>query len=207
MSSQAMYCLTKCIRADPHDLDAKWERALLLAEMGDHKRAAESLEAVHAHRAADGELCKMLARVYHKTGQRERAVLVLQDLLRDHPAEADLTAVNILAELHMEGGSFLDAIGLIEQARVTYCAGGDDAALPVDLSVKLGICHAYLGTADRAEVSCPICPALPCPALPPPHPAHPIDPALPRPAAHLVGVSACLRGRGVKPFFLDFSCW
>lgn len=86
-----------------------------------------------------------------KNGQSELATQVLEKLIEEYPAEADLSAVNLLAELHMASGAFATTISWIDQARDLYSA---DQPLPLDLSVKAGICHAYLGDLEAAEVTC-----------------------------------------------------
>lgn len=86
-----------------------------------------------------------------KNGQSELATQLLEKLIEEYPAEADLSAVNLLAELHMANGAFATTISWIDQARALYSA---DQPLPLDLSVKAGICHAYLGDLEAAEVAC-----------------------------------------------------
>ena len=85
-----------------------------------------------------------------KNGQSELAIQLLEKLIEEYPAEADLSAVNLLAELHMANGAFATTISWIDQARNLYSA---DQPLPLDLSVKAGICHAYLGDLEAAEVA------------------------------------------------------
>ncbi|CAM6088014.1 unnamed protein product [Calypogeia fissa] len=145
---QVIYCLTKAIKADPEDVDAKWDRASLYAERNEYGKAAEAFEQILQQRSSDVEVCKMVAKMYHKTGQHDRATQVLEKLIEEHPSEADLTAVNLLAELHMEKGAFATAIAHIDHARTVYCS---DLGLPLDLAIKAGICHAYLGNLEDAE--------------------------------------------------------
>lgn len=85
-----------------------------------------------------------------RNGQPEQATQVLEKLIEEYPYEADLSAVNLLAELHMANGAFATTISWIDQARDLYSA---DQPLPLDLSVKAGICHAYLGNLEAAEVA------------------------------------------------------
>ena len=75
---------------------------------------------------------------------------MLENFMAEYPAEADLTAVNLIAELHMENGAFAAAVSQIDQARVLYCA---DQSLPLELAVKAGICNAYMGKLEDAEVA------------------------------------------------------
>jgi general transcription factor 3C polypeptide 3 (transcription factor C subunit 4) len=147
---QVIYCLTKAIKADPEDVDAKWDRASLFAGRNEYAKAAESFEQILLQRPSDVEVCKMVSKMYHKTGQLDRATQALEKLIEEHPTEADMTAVNLLAELHMESGAFATAIAHIDHARTIYCS---DLGLPLDLAIKAGICHAYLGNLEDAEVS------------------------------------------------------
>eukprot|EP00850_Spirogloea_muscicola_P009520 SM000053S17477 [mRNA] locus=s53:596285:603110:+ [translate_table: standard] len=147
-ASQAIYCLKKVIRFDPEDMDARWDRALLYAELLDFERAARSFEQIQSLRPGDCEVVKMLARMYHRMGNSQKAIKVLDDFAKEHPQEVDLTAVNIMAELHMDNGDFENAIRLVERARESLC---HDKLLPIDLNIKAGICYAYLGDLLRAE--------------------------------------------------------
>ncbi len=60
---------------------------------------------------------------------------VLEGHWRSRSGTATLQHVNMLAELYMEQGSYLDARDLIEEARRLLCS---DGALPMDLGVKAG---------------------------------------------------------------------
>lgn len=215
------------MRADPTDVDARWDCASLYAELNEFPKAIDCLEQLLALRPGDVEICKMVAKVrlplafrlnfspvslctassmsfdliylvyfvlgmniphlsckeawgHHgqfsyllhalyfltsslpedeklgltcqmrqKNGQSEQATQLLEHLIETYPYEADLSAVNLLAELHMANGAFAITISWIDRARELYSA---DQPLPLDLSVKAGICHAYLGDLESAEV-------------------------------------------------------
>lgn len=49
-------------------------------------------------------MVKYRARLHHKLGQAERAVALLEAFLCQFPDAADLTHINMLAELYMEAG-------------------------------------------------------------------------------------------------------
>ncbi len=66
-SGQVIYCLNKAMKADPTDVDAKWDCASLYAEMNDFQRATECFEQILALRPSDVEVCKMVAKVYDFT--------------------------------------------------------------------------------------------------------------------------------------------
>ena len=99
---------------------------------------------------------KMLARLHHRLGQPQRAVACLEAYLREYPLSADLTHINILAELYMEAGRYAETVDLIRRAQRELCP---DGSLPVDLAVRgeprtLGILHVgCLGTAACAALT------------------------------------------------------
>lgn len=62
-SGQVIYCLQKAMRADPTDVDAKWDCASLYAELNDFPKAIDCLEQLLAVRPGDVEICKMVAKV------------------------------------------------------------------------------------------------------------------------------------------------
>ena len=64
-TGQVIYCLTKAMKADPLDVDAKWDCASLYAELNDIQKAIECLEQLLAVRPSDVEVCKMVAKVYN----------------------------------------------------------------------------------------------------------------------------------------------
>ncbi|KAJ7521433.1 hypothetical protein O6H91_19G054300 [Diphasiastrum complanatum] len=145
---QVIYCLTKAVKADPEDVDTKWDRASLFAELQDYQKAADAFEQILVLRPSDVEVCRMVAKMQHKNGQHQRAIQVLEKLIEENPTEADFTAVNLLAELYMEQGLHLSAIAQIDHARMRYCSG---RGLPLDLTVKAGLCYAHTGDFESAE--------------------------------------------------------
>ncbi|EFJ04351.1 hypothetical protein SELMODRAFT_432497 [Selaginella moellendorffii] len=147
-TGQVIHCLTKAIRADPDDIDAKWDRASLYAEILDFQKAADAFEQMLVLRSSDVEVCKMVAKMQHKNGNIQRATEVLEKFIDEHSAEADFAAVNLLAELHMGNRNYAAALSQIDRARQMYCHG---QALPLDLSIKSGICHVHLGNLLAAE--------------------------------------------------------
>ena len=110
--------------------------------------------------------CPPLLQTYHKTGQPDKAIAFLHSRLGGD-ATSDpslvwrvgdggegeqgwLTLVNMLAELQMEGGDFEAALATVE--RVRGRGGGAERELPLELDVKAGMCHAYLGHPEKAQV-------------------------------------------------------
>lgn len=63
---QAIYCLSRVCKFDLNDVDARWDRAVLLSEIGDVRKAALAFEGLRKMRPDDVEVVKNLARVYHQ---------------------------------------------------------------------------------------------------------------------------------------------
>ncbi|GAB4822338.1 hypothetical protein N2152v2_009384 [Parachlorella kessleri] len=153
---QAIYCLTQILRRDKDDLDARYDRALLYAELEDDRKAIESFEQVQAIRPDHPEVPKALARLYHRAGQAAKAMTVIESHMERHPGQTDLTHVNILAELYGEAGRWDAVLDLIQRAEQDLCGEGEEeeeesaGGLPVDLQVKAGLALAQLGQAEQA---------------------------------------------------------
>ncbi|CAN6445505.1 unnamed protein product [Victoria cruziana] len=144
---QVIYCLSKAIAADPEDMGLRFKRASLFIERGDYQKAAESFDQILRMHPADVEACKMCAEMYCRFGQKEKAVDILERYIQDHFAAADLDLFNLLATLLMEDKFYQRALEHIERARSVYCM----KKLPLYLSVKAGICYAYLGQVKKSE--------------------------------------------------------
>lgn len=63
---QAIYCLSRVCKFDLNDVDARWDRAVLLGEIGDARKAALAFEGLRKMRPDDVEVVKNLARLYHQ---------------------------------------------------------------------------------------------------------------------------------------------
>lgn len=63
---QAIYCLSRVCKFDLGDVDARWDRAVLLSEIGDVRKAALAFEGLRKMRPDDVEVVKNLARLYHQ---------------------------------------------------------------------------------------------------------------------------------------------
>ncbi|MCO5600950.1 hypothetical protein L7F22_055067 [Adiantum nelumboides] len=148
---QAIYCLRRAAKSDPEDVLVKWELASLFAELKEFAKAAETYEAILSIHPTDVEACKMAAKMRQQSGRTDEATNILKKLLHEHPTEADLTVVNLLADLYMENRAFSSVITCIEEARTIYCAG---QGLPLDLAIKTGIAHAHLGNEKVAREYC-----------------------------------------------------
>ncbi|XP_009781369.1 uncharacterized protein LOC107832204 isoform X1 [Nicotiana tabacum] len=146
---QARYCLSKAITADPDDISLRYHRASIYIELGDYQKAAESYEQIARRCPNDVEVLRTAAQLYRKCGEAERSVGILEDYLKNHPYEADLSVIHLLAVMHMENNAHLKALDLIECAKQRYFTG---KWMPLNLSIKAGICHLHLGHMEEAEI-------------------------------------------------------
>ena len=136
---QTIYCLSQVIKRDRDDIDAKYERALLLAEIQDNRKALESLESVRSARPSDPEVVKHLARLYYRMSQHEKAVAVLREFISNYRSETDLTHINLLAELLSSPDlqEWEEVISVIDQTEKEFLGQGE--SLPLELLAKKGI--------------------------------------------------------------------
>lgn len=89
--------------------------------------------------------------LYIKCGKTERSVGILEDYLKDHPSEVDLSMVDQLADILMSSNAHDKALQHIELAHTVYCSGKE---VPLNLKIKAGLCHLQLGNKEHAEVCC-----------------------------------------------------
>ncbi|PSC75147.1 general transcription factor 3C polypeptide 3 isoform X1 [Micractinium conductrix] len=145
---QAVYCYSQVLKRDKEDVDARYDRAMLYADMGESRKATEGLEQVRSMRPEHSEAPKALARLYHRAGQAGQAAQVLQTHINSYPGQTDLTHVNILAELYCDAGQWDAVLTLVQFAENELLVG--DEELPIDLRVKAGAAHAYKGDVAAA---------------------------------------------------------
>ncbi|KAK6919823.1 Tetratricopeptide repeat [Dillenia turbinata] len=151
-SGQAMYCLSKAITADPDDIDLRKYRASLYIDRGDLQKAAVSYEQISRLCPDNVEAVKSAVKLYQKCGQIERSSMILEKYIVDHPVEADLTVVDLLAAICIAQNEYGKALHHIEHAQLVYFSGKE---LPLHLTIKAGVCHIYLGNIEKAEyISC-----------------------------------------------------
>ncbi|XP_021733713.1 general transcription factor 3C polypeptide 3-like [Chenopodium quinoa] len=146
---QAWWCLSKAITADPADITLRYHRASLCMEAGDFLKAAESYDQIVQICPDNVEALKNAAVLYKRSGQFERSITLLEDYLNNHPSEADITVVDMLALFFIESNSYTKALQHIEHAKK---ACGLVNEFPLCLRVREGICHAHLGNIEKAEI-------------------------------------------------------
>ncbi|KAF5728289.1 Tetratricopeptide repeat-containing protein putative isoform 1 [Tripterygium wilfordii] len=147
--SQASYCLDRAVKVDPGDISLKHRRASLYIELGDYQRAAESYEKIVELCPDNVESLMNAAKLYLKCGQSERSVDILAKYLKDHPSEANISVISLLAAVFMEINAHNNALELIENVQLVYYLGKE---LPLTLKIKAGICHVHLGNVEKAEI-------------------------------------------------------
>ena len=113
-------------------------------------QAVASFESIQTFRPGDGEVPLMVARLFHRLKQPEKACLALEKHISSFPLAAKATHVNILAELYMEGKDHQKAAELMEQ---TASMISTDATLPIDILVGHAFLEFFLAIA-QTHISC-----------------------------------------------------
>lgn len=114
---QSIHCYSIIIKKDKDDLIAHWDRALLFAEINETSitknstfltfnykftgKAIQALEWLEKRSSGNPEIAKILAKLYNRTGFVEKAIRKLESYLENHQDQADLTHINILADLYI----------------------------------------------------------------------------------------------------------
>lgn len=93
----------------------------------------------------------LFIQLYQKGGQLENSIRILEDYVKGHPSEADTSVIDLLASIFVESNSYDKALQLIEHAKLVYYSGKE---LPLNLTIKEGICHVNLKNMEKAEVRC-----------------------------------------------------
>ncbi|PNY06202.1 general transcription factor 3c polypeptide 3-like [Trifolium pratense] len=123
------------------------QRTRLLAESQDYQKAAAAYEQVDQLCRENVDALKAAAKLYHKCGQVERSICILEDYLKSIPDRVNAGVVDLLGGILMEIKAHDRALRYIEQSQVV----GEE--LPLNLKVKAGICHVHLGNMEMAQVT------------------------------------------------------
>ncbi|KAL9243185.1 hypothetical protein vseg_017105 [Gypsophila vaccaria] len=145
---QAWYCLSKAINADPDDVALIYRRASLYLEAGNSLKAAESYEQIARMCRDNVEALKKATTLYNQCGKFESSIRILEWYLKDHPADADLAMVDLLASLYMEQNDYTKALNHIEHAERISGTG----EFPLYLTIRKGICYLHLACMEKAEI-------------------------------------------------------
>lgn len=131
---QAVYCYTQVLRRDKDDLDSKYDRALLYAEIEDNKKAIEEFTKLQEVRPDHPEVPKALARLHYRLGNISEAIGVVRKHVEQQPEQTDLTHINILAELLAEVRDWEGVYNIIKQAEKTFLKQQQQGvqSMPVD---------------------------------------------------------------------------
>ena len=80
-SQQCIYCLQRVLAITPDDKDAQWERAMLLSELGEHRKAAKAMLPLLRAHPDNADLVRRLVRSYHRLGYTGKAIYLLDELV------------------------------------------------------------------------------------------------------------------------------
>ncbi|KAK3229696.1 hypothetical protein Dsin_001577 [Dipteronia sinensis] len=117
-------------------------------ELGDYQKAAESYEKIQKLCAEDVEAIKAGAKLYLNCGQLEHSMGILEEYLKGHPSEADLSVLDLLLSILMQNNAHEKDLHHIEHTHMVNISGKE---LPLKLKIKAGICYFCLGNMEKAE--------------------------------------------------------
>lgn len=81
---QALYCYSKVLRLDPNWLECSWEKALILDQLGESKKAIDVLINISKQLPQNMEIVTEIARIYHLSlGWTQRAIDTIEEVYFD----------------------------------------------------------------------------------------------------------------------------
>jgi len=163
---QAVYCYTQVLRRDKDDLDSRYDRALLYAEIEDNKKAIEEFTKLQEVRPDHPEVPKALARLHYRLGNLSQAIGVVRKHVEQQPDQTDLTHINILAELLAEVRDWEGVYNIIKQAEKSLKQQQQQQALQTTRPVKVGGEEGNSGVGGAGSSLPPPPPPLLLPDLP-----------------------------------------
>ncbi|KAI9825411.1 MAG: transcription factor TFIIIC subunit tfc4 [Thelocarpon impressellum] len=102
----AIYCFSQLVRIDPKDIESRYERALLVRELGFNGRATHELRQIHEMVPQDTTVLRLLTEVYIDVGEIDKAKQLyrkrISDELNADGSSADgfnWSDVNVFVEL------------------------------------------------------------------------------------------------------------
>ncbi|TGZ83358.1 TPR-like protein [Ascodesmis nigricans] len=119
---QAIYCYTRAISANPENIDAIFDRALLYKETGKLKKAAEGLMMIHNLLPYDMGMLKEIASLYTQMGHAKiaEAIGLYEKAIAHFRKKKDKRSfgwseLNILVELFIMDKRWIEAINTIKE--------------------------------------------------------------------------------------------
>eukprot|EP00795_Rhopilema_esculentum_P004300 gene4300-20500_t len=108
---QALICYNNGCKVARHNVVLQWERAALIFEEGDFKRALECYNTIlKILTFVDGakmiEFGKEMAQIHHFADNAEKAIEILELMFAKYPDYVDFEGINMLAELHISAKNF-----------------------------------------------------------------------------------------------------
>jgi general transcription factor 3C polypeptide 3 (transcription factor C subunit 4) len=139
-SGQTNFCLQKAISADPEDVSLRREHAELNSEIGEYGKAAESYKQIFHLDPQNVEALLKATELYKQCGNYEDAIEMLENSLNTTDRSVRLRVVSLLTSTLIEVKEYTKALECIEKAQKDF----DGSNLPLNLSVKAGICYLNL---------------------------------------------------------------
>ncbi|KAF6148371.1 hypothetical protein GIB67_025590 [Kingdonia uniflora] len=147
---QAGECLYRAVRADPKDLDLRFDLASFYNDHGNCFKSAKTYHRIVGVSPENASARIMAAKKYKECNKVEISVKILKDYIGSDTFEKTqsdyLGVVDELVGIHMENGEYVRAFRQIEQAHSVY------ERFDVCLAVKEVICHVHVGNVEKAEV-------------------------------------------------------
>jgi len=138
--------LEAAVRTDPQDALAHWRYGLILARVSRHDEAIDQIKIALTKRAFDTRILADLGRIYYLDGQYQKAVTILQNVLKRKPD--DLECILFLGLSQMELGQFKaasDYFYSLLKKHPAYSQGYYLLGQSLGKEGNLGEAHYYLG--------------------------------------------------------------
>lgn len=147
----ALVCYNRAARIAPDDIAALQARAELMVQLEQHHDAGNAFEAWAQAEPTYIEGWIKAAENYHACEETSNVIRVLQMCIEKafdaQVVEIGTNAVNMLADVFISEKMYTEGIDTIQ----AYHDSISQAVLPLDIAVKFGICHTYLGNMDLAK--------------------------------------------------------
>lgn len=162
-SGEALEAIDEALEAEPEDVQLRYLRGLILADLGRLEEAEAMLEELAAEQPENLELRLVLAQLRERGGDAEAAVSGLEAAIRElteaeQPARADAVRLE-LANLGMRSGDWLLAVEATEPLMGREDEVGDEARLlRADALRELARTQEALATVEAIDDDSPLAP-------------------------------------------------